>query len=219
MKVNTDGVLLGALANSYSCGSILDIGTGTGVISLMLAQRYTDAIIDAVEIDLDAAQTAKNNFSNSRFHNRCTCYPLSFEQFFAQHPDKKYDLIVSNPPFFINSLKSAAKSKEIARHTTTHFFDNLLASGKASLKSNGSFCLILPVDIANTIIEKANTNNLYLNQKISIFSFETSSPHRRILIFGNEETQITNSNLVIYAAPKVYSEQYRLLLKDFLTIF
>ena len=116
MKINTDGVLLGAIAGEGEPLNILDIGTGTGVIALMLAQRFTDAKIDAVEIDEQAAITAKNNFSNSPFKNRLTLYANGFEQFFEDYPGKRYDLIVSNPPFYINSLQSPGVKTNLAKH-------------------------------------------------------------------------------------------------------
>src|SRR4051812_18750759 len=97
MKINTDGVLLGAIAEVESPSTILDIGTGTGVIGLMLAQRFGNARVDAVEIDVSAAKTAGNNFANSSFNNRVTVFPVSIRAFFNEHSGKKYDLIVSNP--------------------------------------------------------------------------------------------------------------------------
>ncbi len=111
MKINADGVLLGAMADANKPAKILDIGTGTGVIALMLAQRYTDAKIDAIEIDADAAQTAKRNFTASAFADRLSVYASGFESYFEQFPKRKYDLIVSNPPFYIDSLKSPVLKK------------------------------------------------------------------------------------------------------------
>src|SRR3569832_358514 len=105
MKINTDGVLLGALADANSPKTILDIGTGTGVIALMLAQRFTRAKIDAVEIDEQATETAVRNFADSPLAERLTVYPFGFVDFFDKYPGRRYDLIVSNPPFYINSLK------------------------------------------------------------------------------------------------------------------
>src|SRR3954468_23378981 len=101
MKINTDGVLLGALATADEPGNILDIGTGTGVIALMLAQRFANATVDAVEIDQQAARTAESNFNNSVFSNRANLYAEAFESYLSRS-DKKYELIVSNPPFYIN---------------------------------------------------------------------------------------------------------------------
>src|SRR5260370_18448549 len=127
MKINTDGVLLGALVDASDPKTVLDIGTGRGVIALMLAQRFNDAHIDAVEIDPIAAQTAERNFNNSLFSQRLNIYPIGFEQFFDQHPGKKYDLIISNPPFFITSLKSPKANKELSKHTDEDFFKNLIS--------------------------------------------------------------------------------------------
>ena len=111
MKINTDGVLLGAMAGADDSQTILDIGTGTGVIALMLAQRSANAKVDAVEIDTDAAQTAERNFKGSPFADRLNIFPWSFEDYFDRFTTLKYDLIVSNPPFYIASLKSPAIRK------------------------------------------------------------------------------------------------------------
>lgn len=219
MKVNTDGVLLGALVTAKDPKSILDIGTGTGVIALMLAQRFPAAIIDAVEIDKDAAETAKNNFRNSPFSDRCTCFSKSFELYFSEYPDKTYDLIISNPPFFINSLKSSTAAKEIARHTTMKFFSDLLAHVKVSLNENGQLSLILPVEIADMVTKLALDSGFCLHYQIKIASFKDSVPHRKMVSFGKEKGTLLSGNVVIYTEPKSYTQEYALLLKDFLTIF
>lgn len=219
MKVNTDGVLLGALVSPEDSKTILDIGTGTGVIALMLAQRFSMAIIDAVEIDKEAAETTKNNFHNSPFSDRCTCFSKSFEQYFAEYPDKKYDLIISNPPFFINSLRSAEKAKEIARHTTLDFFNKLFFNSERCLTPNGKVSLILPVETANAVTTIALEYGFYLQEQISVASFEVSEPHRKVLIFRKEQGEILISKMFIYSEPRVYSCQYKALLSSFLTIF
>src|ERR1700723_2567929 len=126
MKINTDGVLLGAMAEAYAPKSILDIGTGTGVIALMLAQRYADATIDAVEIDKGAADTAGKNFLKSPFARSLQVFELGFEDYFHHYNDKKYDLIVSNPPFYVSSLKSPGAKKNLAKHTDIDFFEQLV---------------------------------------------------------------------------------------------
>ena len=107
LKINTDGVLLAALANITGKKNIIDIGTGTGVIALMLAQRNPIGIIDAVEIDAEATKTAELNFNNSSFKNRLKAFNQSFEDYFKDNPNKYYDKIVSNPPFFINAYFKA----------------------------------------------------------------------------------------------------------------
>lgn len=219
MKINTDGVLLGAMANGKSIKNILDIGTGTGVIALMLAQRFADADIQAVEIDVQAAQTAGNNFKDSLFPERLTVYPGSFELFFEENSDRKYDLIVSNPPFYINSLLSPAESKILAKHADTAFFKRLIEMTSQQLNPGGAFWLILPISTADVVKEQARHYCLYLQRSISIRSYPESEPHREILVFGLRETETEQKQFVIYKELKQYSDEYQELLKDFFTIF
>ena len=123
MKINTDGVLLGAMVQHENAKRILDVGTGTGVIALMLAQRFPDAQVCAVEIDEQASATARQNFKNSIFSERLTNNNISIEQF--NNPEK-FDLIVTNPPFFVNDYKNAEPKKEMARHASNTFFEDLI---------------------------------------------------------------------------------------------
>ncbi|NVM66842.1 tRNA1Val (adenine37-N6)-methyltransferase [Mucilaginibacter sp. SG538B] len=219
MKINTDGVLLGAIAGEGNPLSILDIGTGTGVIALMLAQRFTGAKIDAVEIDVQAAITAKNNFSNSPFKNRLTLYANGFEQFFEDYPGKRYDLIVSNPPFYINSLQSPGAKTNLAKHADEGFFERLIISVANRLTEQGTCWLILPTDTSVLVKDLASQNGLYLQETIGIHSFKNDAAHREILAFGKNDTQTIADKFVIYNEPKVYTETYREVLKGFLTIF
>src|ERR1700761_6457123 len=168
MKINTDGVLLGALAETDHPKTILDIGTGTGVIALMLAQRFGQAQIDAVEIDESAARTANLNFGRSAFANRMQTYTMSFGEFFEQHPEKKYDLIVSNPPFYINSLESPGEKKKLAKHTDEGFFADLLQDAAKHLNDKGTFWLILPLQTAQLVNVIAYQYNLNRQKKISV---------------------------------------------------
>jgi tRNA1Val (adenine37-N6)-methyltransferase len=219
MKINTDGVLLGALAEADRPQKILDIGTGTGVIALMLAQRFSEAQIDAVEIDPIAAKTAEKNFINSPFSERLSLYPLSFEQFFEQYPDKWYDLIISNPPFFINSLKSSEVKRELAKHTDQDFFKKLIKLLSGHLTINGLGYLVLPLETAELARNIASENGLFVKKIISIHSYKDSAPHREILVLSIDKTKAADEQFVIYDNPKVYSKQYQELLKDFFTIF
>lgn len=219
MKINTDGVLLGAMAGDAEPLNILDIGAGTGVIALMLAQRFTDAKIDAVEIDEQAAMTAKNNFNNSLFENRLSLYAKGFEQFFEDHPEKRYDLIVSNPPFYINSLQSPGVKTNLAKHAANGFFESLMSAIAAHLTEVGICWLILPVDTSALVKNLALQSGLYLQKTISIHSFKDDAAHREILAFGKNNTQAIADKFVIYSEPKVYTDMYRDVLKDFLTIF
>lgn len=219
MKINTDGVLLGALAKADEPLSILDIGTGTGVIALMLAQRFADCRIDAIEIDENAAQTAKANFADSPFRERLKLYHNSFQQFFTDYPDRKYDLIVSNPPFYINSLESPGAGKTLAKHTDQDFFERLISATAAALSPKGQIWLILPPDTATVVKSLVVANHLYLQSIINVRSYPDSIPHREILVFGKNQTEQVSNKLVIYAEPKRYTQQYQELLKNFLTIF
>ena len=219
MKINTDGVLLGALAEADRPQKILDIGTGTGVIALMLAQRFSEAQIDAVEIDPIAAKTAEKNFINSPFSERLSLYPLSFGQFFEQYPDKKYDLIVSNPPFFINSLKSSEVKRELAKHTDQDFFKKLIKLLSGHLTDKGLGYLILPLDTAESVKNIALENGLFVKKIIKVYSYQDSLPHRQILALSRDKTKVADERFIIYDSPKVYSKQYQELLKDFFTIF
>lgn len=219
MKINTDGVLLGALAQANDPQYILDIGTGTGVIALMLAQRFEKAKIDAVEIDEAAAATAERNFKASKFTERLMGYHSGFEEYFKQNPDQKYDLIISNPPFYINSLKSPGEQRTVAKHTDEQFFDILLSTISKQLNDHGLLWLILPVNTAEVVQATAITYGLNLHTQINIKSYPQSEPHRHIVAFSLNESPTTNSDFTIYQEPKKYTVQYESALKDFFTIF
>ncbi|GAA4102588.1 tRNA1(Val) (adenine(37)-N6)-methyltransferase [Mucilaginibacter panaciglaebae] len=219
MKINTDGVLLGVLAGAKQPKTILDIGTGTGVIALMLAQRFPEAKIDAVEIDELAAATARQNFANSPFVERLDLYAGDFEDFFKDQPQKKYDLIVSNPPFYINSLQSPGEKKKLAKHTDVDFFERLIKSATEHLTEIGLLWLILPVNTAELINSLITVYGLHLNQRIEIKSFRTSGPHREILSFGFNKVDAEVSNFVIYEEKGIYHSDYKHKLKPYFINF
>ncbi|NNU34793.1 methyltransferase [Mucilaginibacter sp. S1162] len=202
MKINTDGVLLGALAEADQPKTILDIGTGTGVIALMLAQRFANANIDAVEIDATASATAGRNFAGSPFAVRLNLYADSFESYFNKHPGSKYDLIVSNPPFYINSLESPGVKKSLAKHTDADFFETLVASTRKHLSDTGEFWLILPLQTAQLVKVMAVDNGLNLKQAINVLSYPDSDPHREILIFTLTKEKKMDEWFVIYQSQK-----------------
>ncbi len=219
MKINTDGVLLGALAEADHPPNILDIGTGTGVIALMLAQRFPDAMIDAIEIDELAAQTASNNFVGSPFADQLNLYAGSFENYFNNHPDRKYDLIISNPPFYINSLESPGVKKNLAKHADADFFETLIVSAGKHLNDSGEFWLILPLQTAQLVKVIAVDVGFNLSKVINVLSYPDSEPHREILVFTLGKEKKLDEWFVIYSEPKVYSQQYEEALRPFFTIF
>jgi tRNA1Val (adenine37-N6)-methyltransferase len=219
MKINTDGVLLGALMQANNPQQILDIGTGTGVIALMLAQRFNAAKINAVEIDEVAAATAGSNFKASKFAERLREHHTGFAEYFQQNPDQKFDLIVSNPPFYIHSLKSPGESKSVAKHTDEQFFETLLGSTSKQLTAEGLLWLILPVNTSLIVQEIAKAHKLHLRTQINVNSYPKSEPHRHIIAFSLTETFTSISDFTIYEEPKKYTAQYGAALKDFFTIF
>ncbi len=219
MKINTDGVLLGAMAEADSPVAILDIGTGTGVIALMLAQRYITAKIDAVELDETAAQTAGENFKKSRFADRLVQYPLGFEDFFSLYADKQYDMIISNPPFYINSLKSLGGKKTLAKHADVNFFESLVTAIAKHLTAVGCCWLILPVDIADIVSTLAKSSNLTPQVIIQVYSYPHSKAHRVILCLSFNQISPAMSKFIIYEAVGVYSSEYRDLLQPYFLAF
>ena len=219
MKVNTDGVLLGALAIGSNEATILDIGTGTGVIALMLAQRFPDAHITAVELDETAAKTAGANFSASAFASSLSLHTESFQQYFAENLNERFDLIVSYPPFYIQSLPSPDAEKSLAKHADEGFFKQLITNCTTHLTPKGCLWLILPLNTSAKVKQLAHSRNLFLQQVISIQSYLHSAPHREILVLSRCETEVIEQRLVIYNNPKVYTDAYKGVLKDFLIIF
>jgi len=219
MKINTDGVLLGAITEADDPKTILDIGTGTGVIALMLAQRFTNAKIDAVEIDTVAAKTAGRNFEASPFADRLTVYASDFESYLSGFLEKKYDLIVSNPPFYIDSLRSPGAKRTLAKHTDVEFFERFVKAVSNHLTPPGCCWLILPVSIAEIVIELATHHRLYLQKRINVKSYPYSEVHRSIICFGFDKVSVQIGKLTIYQEVNVYSEEYQHLLQPYFLAF
>lgn len=216
MKVNTDGVLLGTLAEAQHPRHILDIGTGTGVIALMLAQKFSLAEIDAFEINESAAITAKENFECSPFADRLTIFNQDIFEFFQKDTEKKYDLIVSNPPFYLQSSKSLNESTAIAKHADDVFFKKLVAGIYNCLATEGLCWLILSIPSSNLVKTLALVNGLFVHKVISIHSFESSAAHREILVLSKQHCTVKNEKFIIYSEIKVYSDAYKTCVRDFL---
>jgi tRNA1Val (adenine37-N6)-methyltransferase len=212
MKINTDGVLLGVTAEHPAPLRILDIGTGTGVIALMLAQRFDSAHIDAVEIDDSAASRAAENFLHSPFASRLSVFSTDLARY---EPIGGYDLIVSNPPYFVNDLKSAEVRKGIARHADEDFFRMLITKVAALLLGKGVFWVILPVKQAELLIVNAVLVRLFPLKVIHVFSDVSKTEIRQMVCFSFEHNAVTHENFYIYAAPGVYTDAYVSLLKEF----
>lgn len=216
MKINTDGVLIGATANHSSPKYILDIGTGTGVIALMMAQRFPTAFIEAVEIDAQATEAAHKNFENSSFSNRLRAKNIAIEQY---SNTQKFDLIISNPPFFVNDLKNDEHRKGIARHADEDFFRLLVEKANQLLTNEGCLWLILPIKQADHVIEVAASFGLLLKERIHIHSDINKATFRQIICLAREKGIQKEIDFYIYESLKIHTEAYKLLLKDFFLAF
>ncbi len=208
-RVGTDGVLLGALANIENAFNILEVGTGTGLISLMLAQRNPEAQFLGIDINKDAAELTKFNFEKSPFFSRLKNNHQDFKNF---ETDKKFDLIVSNPPYF---EVSGSEKDKIARQTVELNFSQLISKSSMLLSKNGVFSVILPAETGNDFIAIAIENGMYLIRKINIKGIENSKVKRLILEFSLSEKDLIESEFIIEKSPRQYSDQYLELTKEF----
>lgn len=219
MKVCTDACILGAFAALKKGKKILDIGTGTGLLALMIAQKITKAEIEAVEIDHSAYLQAKENIQASPFASQIRIYNDSIQYFVKQHASKKYDLIVSNPPFFENHLASSKSQKHIALHNNLLSNEDLLLSVKILLAEKGEFMVLLPEYQSQILAAKALDFGLYLNQKLIIFNQPDKPVFRIIQTFSKEEKAIEETSLLIKNEQNEYTSEFESLLKDYYLIF
>jgi tRNA1Val (adenine37-N6)-methyltransferase len=214
MKVGTDGVLLGSWVIISREKKILDIGTGTGLIALMMAQR-SPATIDAIDIDVDAFQQAKINVSHSPWGSRINVHLCSL-QYFSLNPQNKYDLIVSNPPYFLDAAKSVTLARNVARHTDeTLSFDDLISGVVQMLAPSGRFCLILPCKEGNVFFQKAFMNGLYCNHITRVKTKKEKTEKRLLMEFSFRQTPIIDDLLIIQKDELHFTEEYIDLTKDY----
>jgi len=183
MKTGTDGTLLGAWANVDACRNILDVGTGTGLIALMLAQRNKKAQIDGIDIDPDACLQASENVSSSPFAEQIRIHCVSF-QTFAEKINQRYDLIISNPPYFIQSLKSPESKRNMARHDENLSYKELIKLSRPLLAPDGRLALILPFQQKNDVMELANANQLYCIRQTTVYPTAHIPPKRLLIEFS-----------------------------------
>ncbi len=213
MKVGTDAVLLGAWANIADVGTILDIGTGSGVIALMLAQRST-ALIDAVEIDNVSSQQAKENVNRSKWVGRVLINAVSL-QHFVECSNKTYDLIVSNPPYFVDSLKSDNPLRNIARHNDSLPFEELARCVVTLLNKNGHFCMILPEPESNVFGVIALKKGLFCVKKTFVLPKNNRSNVRVLTEYSFNKQTIVSDYIVLRNEDNTYTKQYIEFTKDF----
>jgi tRNA1Val (adenine37-N6)-methyltransferase len=216
MKIGTDGVLLGAWTpienNPFS---ILDIGTGTGIIALMLAQRCHAEQIDALEIDDDAYEQAVDNFENSPWSDRLFCFHAGLDEF-VEEPEDEYDLIVSNPPFYTEDYKTDNLQRDLARFADALPFEDLIEAAALLLSENGIFSVIIPFKEEENFIAIAKEYELHPIKVTRVKGSLTSDIKRSLLAFGrNENTSILTDELIIETARHIYTSEYIELTKDF----
>lgn len=216
MKVGTDAVLLGSWVYPNGSHQILDIGTGTGVIALMLAQK-TQAEIMAIDIDALSVQQAVQNFSDSKFHKQLRIEHIPLQEF-ARQNDRKFSLIVTNPPYFQQSYKSTDEHRSNARHAdSTLPFDDLLEGVIKLLDPKGKFCLILPKTEALLFRELAEKKGLFLSKLMRVKSrADKDTDKRHLMQFEFTPTEFSESVLVIEKGNRHdYTDEYKALTKDY----
>lgn len=213
MKVGTDGVLLGAWAETSGASAILDIGTGTGLVAIMLAQR-TDATIDAIDIDKGACMQASENINSSPWKDKITVYHSSL-QLFTENAQTSYNLIVTNPPYFGNSLKTPDEQRNLARHNDSLSITDILQRVDKLLSPQGRFAIILPYIEAQLFIVEAAMYHLYCNKKLVVKTLPTKKPTRIIMEFGKTRQKLVEDMLSIHGSSAEYTEEYINLTKDY----
>ncbi|MCK9414510.1 MAG: methyltransferase [Prolixibacteraceae bacterium] len=213
LKVGTDGVLLGAWCGVTGAKRILDVGTGTGVIALMLAQR-SEAHIAAVEIDKNACRDALHNFQNSPWGERLALYSSDFNDFQKSHAIS-FDLVVCNPPFFKKSMKSSDPASSIARHDVSLSFEQLITGAKKLLTSQGRLAVILPIEVLDDFRETARLAGFYLSRKTTVIPKVGKPPKRVLLEFSVLATYPESDELVILIDQQRFSENFIELTREF----
>lgn len=217
MKVCTDACLFGAwIAEKYNSSGLqvtkcLDIGSGTGLLSLMFAQKNPHTIIDAVEIEENAYEQAKENLSNSKWNDRLKILNMDIKDFI---PEKKYDLIISNPPFYEKELSSTEKNKNIAKHDEGLMLKDIITIIKKHLSASGYFAILLPYHRIKYFEKSAEENNFFLHEKLLIRQTPSHNFFRGILFFGNSKHEIKTNDLVI-KNENGYTKEFTKLLKDY----
>lgn len=216
MKVGTDGVLLGAWVSVGQAKRILDIGTGTGLIALMLAQK-SSAPVDAIDIDRASFEQATQNARVSPWAERVRVIHSSLQEF---KPGYRYDLIVSNPPYFIDSFKAPGEARNMARSASHSLsYEELLQGVVRLLQNTGRFCVILPFKEGQLFRDKAEQNGLFCNHLVNIKTGR-DKPYKRVLMeFSRREEVLVEEELVIHYDERQFTEEYKALTREYYPAF
>ena len=216
MKIGTDGVLLGAwtpITNNPI--SILDIGTGTGIIALMLAQRTNAEQIDALEIDEEAYEQSVDNFENSPWSDRLFCFHAGLDEFIDE-PEDEYDLIISNPPFYSEDYKTENAKRDLARFQDAMPFEDLIEAADLLLSENGIFSVIIPFKEEAPFLAITKEYELYPIQITRVKGTPTTEIKRSLLAFSRKENvDFPIDELIIETARHIYTPEYVELTTDF----
>ena len=218
MKIGTDGILLGAWCSlKDNTNKILDIGSGTGVISLMLAQRFNNTTIDSVEIENNAYEQSVENFERSVWADRLFCFHSTFQDFAKERKEdgETYDLIISNPPFYTENVKNNNRARNKARSTSFLSFVELISGVSKILSNQGEFTTIIPFKEEVKFIEISKQNNLFLNKICRVKGNNNSDIKRSLLTFSFYKKQLDENNLIIETSRHLYTDEYINLTKDF----
>lgn len=224
MKVNTDGVLLGAwVAWRLTAGKpavelhhvpkqILDIGTGTGVLALMLAQNFHQSVVDAIDIDEAAYLQASENFEASNWRSTLKAHHSPLQNFF---PEKKYNIIISNPPYFVNDLKGIIEQKNIAKHTITLNYEELILNCTRLLNEQGKLFLSIPAFNVELIQSLAQKQTLFITQKTLVKSIEGKEPYLSLLCLEATKKDATEESITIQQLSGGFTNEYKMLTGDY----
>ena len=216
MKISTDSLLLGSWAViPKNCNSALDIGSGTGIISLMLAQKTNNCQIDAIEMDKNSYEESCDNFKNSCWSNRLSCFQTSWQDFVQLDSQKKYDLIISNPPFYSENLPTNHSAKHVAKFQSSLPFDELIFGVSKFLSNDGFFCLIIPYKEKTKFIQLAENQNLFVIKNTDVKGNEFVDFKRSLLAFSKNKSTYEIDELILETKRNQYTEKYKNLTKEF----
>ncbi len=213
MKVGTDAVLLGSWAGTGKPSAILDAGTGSGIIALMLAQRFPVAIIHAIDLHEPSVSQAGDNFRNSAWSSRMKAIHSPLQQYALA--GKKYDLVVSNPPFFVNALLPPREERTIARHTATLSPDELFTGAAKLLSAEGHFCMISPHSNLELIEKTARKNKLHKIRQCDIIPVQGKKANRALTSWSFAAAEPHIESLVIRTNKHAYTDEYRAMTSEF----
>ncbi|MCF8273754.1 MAG: methyltransferase [Flavobacteriaceae bacterium] len=215
MKIGTDSVLLGAWTSvNHNPFNVLDIGAGTGILSLMIAQRSHAQQIEAIEIDDDAYEQCVDNFENSPWNDKLFCFHASILEY-IEAVNEKFDLIICNPPFYSEDYKTPDKARNLARFSDAMPLEHIIFAVIYFLSKKGKFSIVAPFKEEKNIIEEASLINLYPNRILRVKGNPNSEIKRSLIEFSFSESDIKTSELIIENERHQYTQDYISLTKDF----